>query len=74
MYTLDDLIRERAIDADQSPLFAFAKSQQLPIEFEYFTGKQLDRMVDRAVKSLMKSGVKPVVSIARSPTLEEDQS
>ena len=74
MYTLDDLIRQRAIDVDQSPLFAFPKSQQPPIEYEYFTGKQLNRLVDGAVKSLVKSGVKPVVSVTRSPTLEEDQS
>ena len=74
MYTLDDLIRQRAADADQSPLFALPKSQQLPLEYEYLTGKELDQLVDGAVKGFIKSGVKPVVSVAPFPTLEEDQS
>ena len=74
MYTVDDLVRQRAADADQSPLLAFPRSQEHPIEYEYFTGKTLNQLVDGAVKSLIKSGVKPVVSVQLHPTLAETRA
>jgi acyl-CoA synthetase (AMP-forming)/AMP-acid ligase II len=58
---LDDLIRERAVDEDQTPLLSYPKSKLGITDYEFFTGKDLNRLVDGAAKALIKRGIKPVV-------------
>lgn len=58
--TLDDLIRLRAADAVQEPILAYPKSHDAAVEYEYFTGEDLDCMIDHAVSGLVEAGFKPV--------------
>lgn len=62
LHILDDLIRLRASDAIQKPILAYPKPSQdgSPASYEYFTGQDLDCMVDQAVCQLMDYGFKPV--------------
>jgi hypothetical protein len=62
MYTFDDIIRQRAIDEDQSPLIAYPKTKLGVTDYELFTGEHLNRLVDGAAKALIKTGIPPVVS------------
>ncbi|KAL6230386.1 hypothetical protein BDW75DRAFT_244866 [Aspergillus navahoensis] len=58
--TLDDLIRLRAADAVQEPILAYPKqTQDAAVEYEYFTGEDLDSMIDQAVCVLMEVGFMP---------------
>ncbi|KAL4757625.1 uncharacterized protein BDW70DRAFT_171160 [Aspergillus foveolatus] len=57
--TLDDLIRLRAADATQDPILAYPKSHDAAVEYEYFTGEDLDCMIDHAVCGLVEVGFKP---------------
>ncbi|PLB40323.1 putative NRPS-like enzyme [Aspergillus candidus] len=61
LHILDDLIRLRASDAIQKPILAYPKPSQdgSPASYEYFTGQDLDCMVDLAVCQLMEYGFKP---------------
>lgn len=61
IHTFDQVIRERAVDIDQSPLIAYPKSKFGITDYELFTGKDLDRLVDGAAKALIKSGLIPFV-------------
>ncbi|KAL5041346.1 hypothetical protein BDW71DRAFT_212205 [Aspergillus fruticulosus] len=57
---LDDLIRLRAADAVQEPILAYPKqSRDAAVEYEYFTGEDLDRMIDQAVCRLVEVGFNP---------------
>ena len=60
-YTFDEVIGSRALDDVQVPLIAYPKSKLGITDYEFFTGKQLDRLVDGAAKSLINSGLKPLV-------------
>ncbi|KAE9366838.1 putative NRPS-like enzyme [Stipitochalara longipes BDJ] len=60
IYTFDQVIRERASDEDQSPLIAYPKSKLGITDYELFTGKQLDRLLDGAAKALLKAGIRPL--------------
>ncbi|KAF8862994.1 putative NRPS-like enzyme [Acephala macrosclerotiorum] len=60
LYTFDDVIRERAEDPDQAPLIAYPKTKDGVDDYEFFTGKKLNRLVDGAVKALIAMGVEPV--------------
>jgi hypothetical protein len=57
----DDVIRERAEDEEQVPLIAYPRTKDGVDDYEFFTGKQLDTLVDGAAKVLMGMGVEPVV-------------
>ncbi|KAL4977575.1 hypothetical protein BDW66DRAFT_131991 [Aspergillus desertorum] len=58
--TLDDLIRLRAADAVQERILAYPKqSQDAAVDYEYFTGEDLDTMIDRAVSRLVEVGFMP---------------
>lgn len=57
---VDDLFRARALDEDQVPLLYFAKDQRGVTDFEHFTGKDLDRYIDRAAKYYIMKGLQPV--------------
>jgi hypothetical protein len=67
---LDDLIRQRAVDEDQTPLLAYPKSKLGITDYEFFTGRELNRLVDAAAKALIKRGIKPVVCPPLSSTIQ----
>lgn len=62
-YVLDDLIRLPAGDAEQVPILAYPKFENDPVNYEHFTGQDLDRFVDHAVKLLLARGFKAVSAI-----------
>ncbi|KKK13219.1 putative NRPS-like enzyme [Aspergillus rambellii] len=58
--TLDDLIRLRAADAVQEPILAYPRPpENNTVSYEYFTGEDLDCLVDQTVCHLMGCGFKP---------------
>lgn len=59
---LDDLIRARAADELQVPILAYPRFEHVVDDYEEFTGKELDRFIDQAVKHLMRSGIQPVLA------------
>lgn len=65
----DDVILERAEDEEQVPLIAYPKTKDGVDDYEFFTGRKINIMVDGAVKALMSIGVSPVVCY--SPTIHK---
>ncbi|CAF9919359.1 MAG: hypothetical protein ALECFALPRED_001136 [Alectoria fallacina] len=63
----DDLLRLRAADEIQVPLLCFPKSERGTLDYEEFTGRDIDRFVDHAAKFYMKSGLKPTKSSHETP-------
>ncbi|XXH03342.1 hypothetical protein Hte_009740 [Hypoxylon texense] len=57
LWMIDDLIRERGRDEDQVPILGYPKHDHDATEYEYFTGRDLDRMVDEACRALMRAGL-----------------
>ena len=57
---LDDIIRYRAADNPPAPILGYPRIADTVNEYENFTGQQLDRFVDGAVKYFIDSGLKPV--------------
>ena len=55
----DDILRHRAEDEEQVPILGYPRNDDLS-DYEKFTGKQLDKFVDAAVKHYIKIGLKPV--------------
>ncbi len=62
IFTFDQLLRQRAVDTDQTPLLAYPKSWLGINDYELVTGAELNRFVDGAAKALLRRGFKPVVS------------
>jgi hypothetical protein len=62
IYTFDQLIRQRAVDEDQTPLLAYPRSKLGITDFELVSGKLLDRWVDGAAHALIQAGLAAVVS------------
>ena len=60
MILSDDLIRLRAADNKQMPLLCFPKSKRGTVDYEKFTGRDIDRFVDQAAKYYMRCGLRPV--------------
>lgn len=56
-WMIDDLIRERAKDDVQAPILGYPKYKNSAGNYELFTGKDLDCMVDEACRALMKAGL-----------------
>ncbi|KAI1276494.1 putative NRPS-like enzyme [Xylaria sp. FL0933] len=54
---IDDLIRERAKDEHQVPILGYPRYKDKATDYELFTGKDLDRMVDEMCRVLMKAGL-----------------
>ncbi|KAI9730859.1 MAG: putative NRPS-like protein biosynthetic cluster [Cirrosporium novae-zelandiae] len=61
IYTIDDLLCDRASDEEQVPLVAYPKSKHGLIDYEHFTPKDLDRFTDHSAKKLMQNGIAPTV-------------
>ncbi|KAF7617528.1 putative NRPS-like enzyme [Aspergillus flavus] len=60
LHVLDDLIRLRAADPVQLPILAYPKpSNDDEASYEYFTGQDLDCMVDQTMSTLIDCGFKP---------------
>ena len=47
----------------QVPIIAYPKSKLGITDYEFFTGKQLDRLVDGAAKALINSGLRSLVRL-----------
>ncbi|KAE8548968.1 hypothetical protein EYB25_009351 [Talaromyces marneffei] len=60
LWTLDQLLRQRAIDEDQTPLIAFPRTRQGYTDYEPVTGATLNRFVDGTAKCLIEKGFQPV--------------
>lgn len=60
LHILDDLIRLRAADVTQYPILAYPRSDKDAASYEYYTGRDLDDMIDQAVIMLMDDGFHPV--------------
>ncbi|CAI7567323.1 unnamed protein product [Penicillium palitans] len=58
LQVLDDLIRLRAADVVQYPILAYPRFDNDAASYEYYTGKQLDAMINQAVIMLMDDGFK----------------
>ncbi|KAJ6017246.1 AMP-dependent synthetase/ligase [Penicillium sp. IBT 35674x] len=59
LHVLDDLIRLRAADSIQCPILAYPSSDSDAALYNYYTGEQLDEMIDQAVSTLMEDGFRP---------------
>lgn len=57
LWMIDDLIRVRGQDKEQLPILGYPKHDHDAAEYEYFTGKDLDRMVDEACRVLVRAGL-----------------
>ncbi len=60
MLIVDDLMRARALDDQQTPLLSFPKSERDVTDYEHFCGKDLDRFIDLAVKYYITKDLQPV--------------
>lgn len=56
-WMIDDLIRVRAKDDVQVPILGYPRYKDRAADYELFTGKELDRMVDETCHVLMKAGL-----------------
>lgn len=66
---VDDLLQARASDKIQTPLLCFPRSERGIIDYEGFTGSDIDRFVDHAAKYYLMRGLQPV-GFASSKPLE----
>ncbi|KAI0166073.1 acetyl-CoA synthetase-like protein [Xylariaceae sp. FL1272] len=57
LWMVDDLIRERGKDEVQVPILGYPRHKDSAADYELFTGKDLDRMVDEACRALVKAGL-----------------
>ncbi|KAL5366111.1 hypothetical protein BJX96DRAFT_169654 [Aspergillus floccosus] len=55
---LDNLIRLRAADATQVPILAYPYHERA-LSYAYFSGRDLDAMIDRTAQELMERGIQP---------------
>jgi len=60
LWMIDDLIRERGQDAEQVPILGYPRFKNDAADYEFFTGKELDLMVDEACRSFVKKGFQVV--------------
>ena len=60
LHVLDDLIRLRSADYVQHPILAYPSSEKDAASYKYYTGRDLDEMIDEVVTVLVDSGF-PVV-------------
>ncbi|KAG0645595.1 Nonribosomal peptide synthase enzyme [Hyphodiscus hymeniophilus] len=58
--TFDEVLLQRAVDEDQSPLIAYPRTKHGVDDYELFTGVQLNHLVDGAVHALMREGIEAV--------------
>ncbi|PYI03850.1 acetyl-CoA synthetase-like protein [Aspergillus sclerotiicarbonarius CBS 121057] len=56
---LDDIIRHRAADEPPVPILAYPRTPSSVADYEYFTGRDLDRLIDGAVSRYIALGLEP---------------
>ncbi|KAI5860470.1 hypothetical protein GGS23DRAFT_613703 [Durotheca rogersii] len=56
---IDDIIRHRAADVPPAPILGYPRTEDSVDDYERFTGQQLDRLIDGAVKHFIRLGLKP---------------
>lgn len=56
---LDDIIRHRAADDPPAPILAYPRAGTVA-DYEYFTGRDLDQLIDGAAKRYLSLGLSPV--------------
>jgi hypothetical protein len=67
---LDDEIPQRAVDANQALVLVYPKSNLGITDYEFFTGRDLNKLVDGAAKAFINRGIKPVVCTPLSSTIQ----
>jgi hypothetical protein len=60
LQVLDDLIRLRSADAVQHPILAYPRSDKDPASYDYYTGQELDDLINQAITILIEDGFKQV--------------
>lgn len=60
LQVLDDLIRLRAADFVQHPILAYPRFEGDAGSYDYYTGQDLDDMINQAVIMLMDDGFQQV--------------
>ena len=63
----DDLLQARASDKIQTPLLCFPRLERGVIDYEGFTGSDIDRFVDHAAKYYLTQGLQPVGFASSKP-------
>jgi hypothetical protein len=66
--TFDQLLQQRAVNSDQTPLIAYPKTRFGVSDYELVAGATLNRFVDGAAKALLDSGFPPVVKFHQNKT------
>lgn len=61
IWTLDQLLRQRSVDIDQTPLLAFSKTHQGITYYEPISGNTLNKYVESAAEVLKEKGFPSVV-------------
>ena len=56
---LDDIIRHRAADDPPAPILAYPRPGTVA-DYEYFTGRDLDRLIDGAARRYLSLGLSTV--------------
>jgi len=69
---LDDIIANRAADSPPTAILGYPRHEGRVNEYEYFTGAQLDRYIDNAVKELIALGISPVSAPVKLPYPMDD--
>jgi hypothetical protein len=60
LYMIDDIVRQRAGDEEQCPILGYPRHKDSPADYEFFTGRDLDCMVDEACRALVRGGFEVV--------------
>jgi hypothetical protein len=60
LQVLDDLILLRAADVVQRPILAYPSSDKDAASYDYYTGRDLDDLINQAITALMEDGFKQV--------------
>lgn len=63
LHVLDDLIRLRAADAIQDPILAYPNSDKDAASYSYYTGQDLDEMINQTLAVLLNRRFQPVCFI-----------
>jgi hypothetical protein len=59
LQVLDDIVHHRAVDNPPVPILAYPRSGTVA-DYEYFTGKDLDRLIDGATRRYLSLGLRIV--------------
>ena len=63
LYTIDDLIMDRATTSPNAPVLGYPASARGRADYVYYTNSDLDRFADEAARNLISSGLHSNVRI-----------